>query len=358
MKRRHFWIVCGALSVLLASNVGMAQSDTTEQEKRGKVNGTKSWSIAIHGGAGGDPAKLTPAIIENKSKGLEAALSKGVSLLQQGGEAIDVAQAVVEILEDDPHFNAGRGAVFNSIGDVSLDASIMDGKDLSCGAVANATKARNPIRLARAIRDLTPHVLLAGPPADLFAEQSGIPLESQDYFKTDEQRANWEKWKERQANKKGATSRYEYDNPEERLFHFSTVGCVVKDVDGNLAAATSTGGLLGKKFGRVGDSPIIGAGTYAKNKTCAVSCTGEGELFIKHHIASAISTRMEFLGESLGAAAKHEIEKTLPNDSGGIIAVDAKGNIEIHFNTPMMARGRATSEGLFQIGLVEWIEKK
>ncbi len=248
MQRRQFWIICGVLSGLLTPAVGLAQSNTKEQEKRGTVNGTKTWSIAIHGGAGGDPAKLTPAIIENKSKGLEAALSKGVTLLKQGGEAIDVAQAVVEILEDDPNFNAGRGSVFNSIGDVSLDASIMDGKDLSCGAVANATKARNPIRLARAIRDLTPHVLLAGPPADLFAEQSGIPLESQDYFKTEEQRANWEKWKERQANKQGATSRYEYDNPEERLFHFSTVGCVVRDAEGNLAAATSTGGCWARNL--------------------------------------------------------------------------------------------------------------
>ncbi|MBU6172347.1 MAG: isoaspartyl peptidase/L-asparaginase [Planctomycetes bacterium] len=323
------------------------------QEAIRMVSSQAKWSIAIHGGAGGDPSKLTPEITKAKMDGLRAALMKGKELLQKGTTAIDVVQAVVEVLEDDPNFNAGRGGVFNSIGQVSMDASMMDGRDLSCGAVANVTEVRNPIRLARAVRDKTPHVLLTGSAADAFAKEVGIPLEPPEYFKTPEQQENWEKWKARQAKKGNSTSRNDYEQAEDRLFYLSTVGCVVRDTSGNLAAATSTGGLLGKKYGRVGDSPIIGAGTYAKNKTCAVSCTGEGELFIKHHVSSAISTRMELLGESLAVAAKHEIEKTLPVDSGGIIAVDLHGNIELQFNTPMMARGRASSDGLFQIGLVE-----
>lgn len=320
------------------------------------VNNKSQWSIAIHGGAGGDPDKLTPEITKAKLDGLRKALKKGKEMLSESRPAIDVVQAVVEILEDDPSFNAGCGAVFNDVGDVSLDASLMDGSDLSCGAVANVTQARNPIRLARAVRDQTPHVLLTGSAADVFAKQIGIPLESQEYFKTDEQRANWEKWKLRQAQKGNKTSKHDYDKGEDRLFHLSTVGCVVRDVHGNLAAATSTGGLLGKKYGRVGDSPIIGAGTYAKNDSCAVSCTGEGELFIKHHIASAISARMEFLGESIVQASQHEIEKTLPVDSGGLIAVDKNGELILPYNTPMMARGQAKSDGLFQIGLVDWID--
>ena len=332
---------------------GSAQDTKTPME-----NKVGTWSLAIHGGAGGDPKKLTPDITKAKMDGLRTALAKGQELLSKGALAIDVVQTVVEVLEDDPNFNAGRGAVFNDVGDISLDASLMDGSDLSCGAVANVTQAKNPIRLARAVRDKTTHVLLTGGAADLFAKQVGIPLENQDYFKTPEQRANWEKWKARQAQRDAATSQLNFDQAEDRLFRLSTVGCVARDKNGNLAAATSTGGLLGKKFGRVGDSPIIGAGTYAKNATCAVSCTGEGELFIKHHIASAISARMEYLGESLKQAAEHEIHKTLPEDSGGIIAIDSKGAIELHFNTPMMARGQADSHGVFRIGLVDMLDEK
>jgi len=273
--------------------------------------------------------------------------------LEQSASAVDVVQAVVEVLEDDPNFNAGRGAVLNSVGEVSLDASIMDGSDLSCGAVAGVTKVRNPIGLARAVRDKTPHVFLCGEAADLFAKEIGLPLETLDYFKTREQIENWEKWKQKQAAKGASTSKNDHDAGDDRLFYLGTVGCVVRDQQGNLAAATSTGGLLGKRYGRVGDSPLIGAGTYAKNATCAISCTGVGELFIKHHIASAVSSRMEYLHESLNASVKVAIHTTLPADSGGLIAVDADGNIELQFNTPMMARGQAKSDWTFQVALTD-----
>ncbi len=328
-----------------------------EQIPIGKLVQNKStWSIAIHGGAGGVPGRWNEKQIQDRIDGLRAALKKGTEMLQKSATAVDVVQAVVQVLEDNPNFNAGRGSVLNSVGDVSLDASIMDGSDLSCGAVAGVTKVRNPIGLARAVRDKTPHVFLCGEPADLFAKEIGLPLESLDYFKTREQIESWEKWKQKQAAKGGATSKHDHDAGDDRLFYLGTVGCVVRDQQGNLAAATSTGGLLGKRFGRVGDTPIIGAGTYAKNSTCAVSCTGVGELYIKHHIASAVSSRMEYLHESLRESVKAAIQDTLPTDSGGLIAVDANGNIELQFNTPMMARGQAKSDGTFQVGLTDWVD--
>jgi beta-aspartyl-peptidase (threonine type) len=355
----HAFTIFLTISTLWIGMSSQLHSQTkNNNQKTVMVNAKQTWSIAIHGGAGGDPTKLSESSQQLKLAGLRAALNRGTELLKNGSSAIDVAQQVVEALEDDPSFNAGRGAVFNSEGDISLDASLMDGKDLTCGAVANVTLPKNPIRLARAVMEKTPHVMLTGAGADTFAKEIGLPIESQDYFKTNEQRESWEKWKARQAKRDNKISKSDYESGDDRLFYLGTVGCVVRDANGNLAAATSTGGLLGKKFGRVGDSPVIGAGTYANNKTCAVSCTGEGELFIKHHIASAISARIEYLQESLEQAAKHAIHKTLPNDSGGVIAIGADGKIELHFNTPMMARGQANSEGLFQVALVDWVDTK
>ena len=330
--------------------------DSQPSNERFVASTRPKWTIAIHGGAGGDLERWTAQQQQARIQGLQAALKRGVELLEKSTPAVDVAEAVVRVLEDDPNFNAGRGAVLNEIGEFSLDASLMDGSDLSCGAVANVRKTRNPISLARAVRDKTPHVFLCGHEADEFGVQVGLPTEGGDYFKTEEQIESWKAWKERQAAKKNSTSRHDHDRGEDRLFYLGTVGCVVMDADGNLAAATSTGGLLGKKYGRIGDTPVIGAGTYANNQSCAVSCTGIGELFIKHHVASAISSRMEHLGEPLEKAVRHAIAKTLPVDSGGIIAVDASGNIETQFNTPIMARGQANSDGLFRVALSDWVE--
>ena len=330
--------------------------DSQPSNERFVASTRPKWTIAIHGGAGGDLERWTAQQQQARIQGLQAALKRGVELLEKSTPAVDVAEAVVRVLEDDPNFNAGRGAVLNEIGEFSLDASLMDGSDLSCGAVANVRKTRNPISLARAVRDKTPHVFLCGHEADEFGVQVGLPTEGGDYFKTEEQIESWKAWKERQAAKKNSTSRHDHDRGEDRLFYLGTVGCVVMDADGNLAAATSTGGLLGKKYGRIGDTPVIGAGTYANNQSCAVSCTGIGELFIKNHVASAISSRMEHLGEPLEKAVRHAIAKTLPVDSGGIIAVDASGNIETQFNTPIMARGQANSDGLFRVALSDWVE--
>jgi beta-aspartyl-peptidase (threonine type) len=360
------WLAAlGTASLVVAAFVGPVFSSepsseplasvTTELSSTAASETTKPvWTIAIHGGAGGDLDRWNDQQRRDRIAGLQAALRKGKEMLEQSASAVDVVEAVVRVLEDDPNFNAGRGTVLNEIGEYSLDASIMDGSDLSCGAVANVRRSRNPISLARSVRDKTPHVFLCGHEADEFGEQLGLPTAPPEYFKTEEQLESWRTWKQRQQAKKEATSKFDHDRGEDRLFYLGTVGCVVRDVHGNLAAATSTGGLLGKKYGRIGDTPVIGAGTYANNKSCAISCTGVGELFIKHHVASAISARMEYLHESLETAVRHEIDQTLPVDSGGIIAVDNEGNISTLFNTPIMARGQANSDGLFRVGLADW----
>ena len=352
------WLAAIVLGANLLSNtLSLAQSNTVSDKTQVVSTSSKPrWTIAIHGGAGGELERWTQAQRQVRIEGLQKALKTGAGMLEQSAKAIDVVEAVVRVLEDDPNFNAGRGAVLNEVGEHSLDASLMDGSDLTCGAVANVRKSRNPISLARAVRDKTPHVFLVGEEADSFGAQIGLPTESADYFKTSEQIESWKEWQKRQAAKKEATSRYDHDRGEDRLFYLGTVGCVVMDVHGHLASATSTGGLLGKKYGRIGDTPIIGAGTYANNRTCAVSCTGVGELFIRNHIASAVSARMEYLKESLGDAGRYAIDNTLPADSGGLIAVDSQGNIETIYNTPIMARGQANSEGLFRVGLADWVE--
>lgn len=342
---------------LLSTHHSLAQSNTVSDKTQADSTSNKPrWTIAIHGGAGGELERWNQAQRQARIEGLRKALKTGAGMLEDSAKAIDVVEAVVRVLEDDPNFNAGRGAVLNEVGEYSLDASLMDGSDLSCGAVANVRKTRNPVSLARVVRDKTPHVFLVGEEADSFGVQLGLPTESGDYFKTAEQIESWKEWQKRQAAKKESTSRFDHDRGEDRLFYLGTVGCVVMDVHGNLASATSTGGLLGKKYGRIGDTPIIGAGTYANNRTCAVSCTGVGELFIRNHIASAVSARMEYLRETLGDAGRYAIDKTLPADSGGLIAVDSKGNIETIYNTPIMARGQANSQGLFRVGLADWIE--
>jgi L-asparaginase / beta-aspartyl-peptidase len=358
-----------SLSVLFGLCVGSAFAQPSSSRKttdelpmsHDSTNGqltqaNSKWSIAIHGGAGGDVDRWSEQEKQARFDGLKRALNLGKEMLSKSAAAIDVVEAVVKVLEDDQNFNAGKGSVLNSVGEVSMDASIMDGSDLSCGAVANVMTVRNPIELAKGVRDKTPHVFLCGDPADRFAKELGLKIESQEYFKTEYQIDAWKTWKEKQAAKDNKTSRHDHDQGKDRLFYLGTVGCVVRDQQGNLAAATSTGGLLGKKYGRVGDSPVIGAGTYASNGTCAVSCTGVGELYIKHHIASAVSSRMEYLQESLEKATRFAIEKTLPEDSGGLIAVDRDGNIELRYNTPMMARGEAKSDGTFRVGLKDWLK--
>lgn len=283
------------------------------------------WAIVIHGGAGANVERMSSEEVLAHQRALEQALTLGVQHLEAGGSALDCVEKVVRSLEDAPEFNAGRGAVFNSQGRHELDASIMEGRTLSCGAVAGVTTVKNPISLARLVSQKTKHVMLAGEGAEAFATSMGVERVPNSYFSTEARQS-------RRPHSKG------------------TVGCVALDTAGDLAAATSTGGLTGKKWGRVGDSPIIGAGCYADNRSCAVSGTGIGEEYIRRSLAHDISARMLYGGRTLKEAGAEALA-SLPENCGGIIAVDANGQVLMIFNTPGMARGAATSAGDFMVGL-------
>lgn len=305
--------------------------------------GKLEYAIAIHGGAGLEPDKLNDEQKRAQEASLRKAIEVGRKILADGGTAMDAVEQTIRALEDDPLYNAGRGAVFNSAGGHELDASIMDGANLKAGAVAGVTTVKNPISLARLVMSETRHVLLQGDGAEKFAdEMQGKPQIARvgnDYFSTEPRRKDWQqavekaKQREKQANK-------------DRM---GTVGCVALDKQGNLAAGTSTGGLTNKKWGRVGDSPIIGAGTYANNETCAVSCTGTGEYFIRHSIAFHVHALMAYQGKTLDEALVHLTEKVLEPDIGGLIAVDKTGKISMHTNTPGMARAAADSTGRVEV---------
>jgi len=297
----------------------------------------KRFAIAIHGGAGQSPKDET-------ARGVEASLAKvldiGLEVLKKDGTSLDDVEQVIRYLEDDPLFNAGRGAVFNAAGQHELDASIMDGKTLGCGGIAAVKTVRHPISLARLVMEKTQHVLLTSDGAEKFADEMGSAIErvENSWFSTEKKR---EELKRAQASERAKKQ----SRADGEVKHYGTVGCVALDVNGNLAAGTSTGGRTNKKYGRVGDSPIIGAGTYANNATCAVSGTGLGEQFIRHAVAFNISARMAYLKQSLGDAVNEVIHKTLDPDDGGVIALSSDGTIVMEFSTAGMARAAADSNG-------------
>lgn len=294
------------------------------------VNAQGKWAIALHGGAGSAPKNMTKEQVANYETELLKSLEIGKQMLENGSSALDAVQAVVISLENNPMFNAGKGAVKNTEGIHELDAAIMDGSNLKAGAVAGIRDVKNPIKAARLVMDSTAHVLLIADGASVFAKQMGLEIVDNSYFSVDE--------KIKQQSDKG------------------TVGCVALDVYGNLAAATSTGGMSGKKWGRVGDVPIIGAGTYANNNTVAVSGTGHGELWIRRVVAYDISALVEYKGLSLEEAANEVIfNKISPmgGSGGGIIAVDKNGNISLVFNTSLMHRAWATSDGEQGVGVLK-----
>jgi len=296
------------------------------------------FAIAIHGGAGSSKS-LTADQRERRLGSLREALTIGRDTLKKGGTSLDAVERVIRFLEDDPQFNAGKGAVFNSAGGHELDASIMDGRTKACGAVAGVKAVKNPISLARLVMTETRHVLLAGDGAELFAKEMKVETVGQKYFWTEQKHQAWLKVREKQSHKEDSSA----------TDYKGTVGCVALDKHGNLAAGTSTGGLTNKKYGRVGDSPIIGAGTYADNRTCAVSCTGIGEHYIRNAVAYDVSARMAYKQESVKAAVRHVILKTLKPGDGGIIAVAHDGSVWMDFNTAGMARGAADSTGRFEV---------
>ena len=299
------------------------------------------WSIAIHGGAG---TMSREAMTAEKQAAYEAALvaarDAGAKVLAAGGSALDAVEAVIVRLEDDPKFNAGRGAVFTWDGINELDASIMDGRTRAAGAVAGVTRTRNPIRLARAVMEKSPHVMLAGAGADRFSLEQGLEQADPSWFATPERRRQLEEMKAKNLT------------ALEVEFKFGTVGAVARDTRGHVAAGTSTGGTTGKRWGRIGDSPVIGAGTYADDRACAVSATGAGEYFIRAAVAHEICARMRMHGETAQAAADAVIaEVGALGGDGGVIVAAPDGSTAFAFNTSGMHRARADSSGLSEVGI-------
>ncbi len=334
--------VC-ALQLFCLVNSAMAQ----ETEKQMK------WAIAIHGGAGPSPAIFTDEANKARHQSMQDALDVGKGILEKGGSSLDAVEAVVRFLEEDPQFNAGKGAVFNAEGKHELDASIMDGRNRACGAIAGVSRVRNPITLARTVMTQTKHVLLTGAGAEQIAEAHGLELVDNTWFDTPATRARWEEFL------RGQDEKDEEKNDKAALLldtgsYYGTVGCVALDSDGNLAAGTSTGGMTNKRFGRVGDSPIIGAGTWADNETCAVSCTGIGEEYIRNAVAFDVAAKIRYQGISLEESVRHILEKTLKPGDGGIIAVDRFGKVYMGYNSRGMARAAADSSGWQE---VRWVEK-
>ena len=303
-------------------------------------------SLAIHGGAGTIlKGNMTPELEKAYLRALEEALAGGYAILENGGSATDAVKASVVILEDNILFNAGKGSVFTKDGTHEMDAAIMEGHGLAAGAVAGVRNIRNPINLATAVMLHSDHVLLSGQGANDFAAQQQIPMESDDYFFSQFRYDQWQQMKGTDAYSLDH-NKYEPGSPAgERKF--GTVGAVACDIDGNIAAATSTGGMTNKKFGRIGDSPLIGIGTYANNKTCAISCTGHGEPFIKAVAAYDVSCLMEYKGMNLAEAMNEVVNNKLPvlEGEGGMVGVDSNGNISLLFNSEGMYRGAKSSDG-------------
>ena len=304
------------------------------------------FSIAIHGGAGTlVKGMMTPEMEVRYKADLERALDAGYDALAQGKSAIDAVETVVKLLEDSPLFNAGRGSVFTADETHEMDASIMEGKSLNAGAVSLISGIKNPISLARDIMEKSEHVFLAGVGAIQFAKMNGYTQEPDTYFYDKLRHDQWLEIKD--------TDTFQLDHSASKDSKFGTVGAVACDKNGNIAAATSTGGMTNKRFGRIGDSPMIGAGNYANNETCAISCTGSGEFFIRGVVAYDVACLIEHKGYSLQQAADEVINKRILKigGDGGLIAVNAKGDIAMPFNTEGMYRGCRDSEGLKEISI-------
>lgn len=306
------------------------------------------WGIVIHGGAGTiSRENMTPEREAEYNAKLTEALRAGHAVLARGGSSLDAVAAAVNVMEDSPLFNAGKGAVFTSEGKNELDAAIMEGRTLAAGAVAGLRHVKNPVNLARAVMEKSPHVMMIGEGAEAFARQQGIEMVPESYFRTE---SRWRALERaREAEKRPGPTSYRAGGgvPEMDDRKFGTVGAVALDRAGNLAAATSTGGMTNKRWGRVGDVPIIGAGTYANNASCAVSATGHGEYFIRYTVAHDICARMQYRGVPLREAADAVVMDVLvkAGGEGGVIAMDAQGNVAMPFNSSGMYRGYMGPDG-------------
>ncbi|WP_027127568.1 isoaspartyl peptidase/L-asparaginase family protein [Gelidibacter mesophilus] len=325
-------------------------AESVDDSTAHKIN---EFAIVIHGGAGTILRKnMSPEDESAYNAKLEEAIRVGYDILKNGGSSLDAVEKTINVLENSPLFNAGKGAVFTNAGVNELDASIMDGKNLDAGASAGTKTVKNPINLARAVMEKSPHVMLSGEGAEQFAKEQGLEIVDPSYFYTEGRFKALERVKASQENESARDKSAFYD-PTIKDSKFGTVGCVALDKDGNLAAGTSTGGMTNKRWGRIGDAPIIGAGTYANNATCAVSSTGWGEYFIRAMVAHDISALMAYKGLSLKEAAKVVIQKKVPDlgGDGGIIAVDKDGHMVMEFNTEGMYRASMDASGNLTIGI-------
>jgi L-asparaginase / beta-aspartyl-peptidase len=326
--RSQIRIIVSLLSFVLLFSSCKTGVKGKENTDPGKSQAKQEWAIVIHGGAGDMTIEsLTPELDKEYRAALAVALNTGRKILEQGGTALDAVEQTIRTMEDNPLFNAGKGAVFTHEGRNELDAAIMDGSNLAAGAVAGVTDIKNPISAARKVMTNSPHVLLTGAGASEFAKEQGLEIVPPSYFYTDRQFKTLQEMLKKEKN--------------------GTVGCCALDKNGNLAAGTSTGGMPNKRYNRVGDSPIIGAGTYANNNTCAVSGTGHGEYFIRWTVAHDISALMEYKGLSLKEASELVVNDKLvkAGGSGGVICVDKSGNISMPFNSTGMFRCFATADG-------------
>ncbi|MBP2833150.1 isoaspartyl peptidase/L-asparaginase [Aquimarina sp. U1-2] len=330
-----------------------AETSVSKNENTRTEQVENTFGIVIHGGAGTILKKnMTPEKEAEYKAKLEEAIRVGHTILKNGGTSLEAVEKTINILEDSPLFNAGKGAVFTSEGSNELDASIMDGSTLNAGAVAGVKTVKNPINLAKEVMLNSPHVLLSGSGAEQFAKTQHLELVDPSYFFTENRMKALERVKEKEKNKEANQTTAFYD-PVIRNAKFGTVGCAALDKNGNLAAGTSTGGMTNKKWNRIGDSPIIGAGTYANNATCAVSSTGWGEYFIRGMVAHDISAMMEYKGISLKEATSEVIQKKLTalGGTGGIVAIDRNGNVSMEFNTEGMYRATMNADGQLTIGI-------
>lgn len=336
------------LTFLLFFALSHAQQPTTGQNKI---------VLVIHGGAGNiNKSNMTGEKEANYEAVLTLALKKGYEVLNTGKSALDAVQVAVNVLEDSPLFNAGRGAVFTNEGKNELDASIMDGETLKAGAVAGVTNLKNPINAARVVMDKSKHVMMVGKGAEIFATSQGCDTVPTSYFYTEDR---WKQLERAKKREEGDRTAFHLDPSESMISgvteqdeKFGTVGAVALDVNGNLAAATSTGGMTNKRYGRVGDSPIIGAGTYCNNATAGISCTGWGEFYIRLAVANRVSNLMEFKGISVVEATKQVISELgeLGGD-GGVIALDSQGKVAMDFNTAGMYRGTIDDKGNVSVSI-------
>ncbi|HEX8846848.1 MAG TPA: isoaspartyl peptidase/L-asparaginase [Pyrinomonadaceae bacterium] len=362
-SRRKFLAdsIKGFGAAALSAHLYATASDGVKETRTETNSADPKIRFVIHGGAGTIlRSQMTPEREKEYRAALTEALMTGYGILKKGGPGLDAIEAAIRFMEDSPLFNAGKGAVFTSAGTNELDASIMDGKTLKAGAVAGLKHIKNPISLARLVMEKSKHVMMVSLGAEEFAKEQGIELVPESYFYTE---SRWkalqrEKAAEEEKNKAPKDKKQEKSHAELFEHEYGTVGAVALDKDGNLAAGTSTGGMTNKKWGRVGDSPIIGAGTYANNSTCGISATGDGEFFIRSVVAHDISALMEYKGLSLKVAADLVIDKVKKlGGKGGIIAIDKDGHIAYSFSSEGMYRGRVGADGQPIIEIYEETER-